>query len=193
MDHWRLRSLPGDDPGPSIGRRRFLKIASGALLALSAGATGLGVADRHVRAESESPTEWEESEPPTPFGRIATWWAQSVRETPTLTGPSVATKRRDDVINLYAQVEGEAPWPTNPTWFRTGKEPLPAGHPENILGTRWLGFEDTEDYEGLGIHGTTNPTDLGAESSAGCVRLRKDDVELLFDFVDLRTNVVIRA
>lgn len=80
----------------------------------------------------------------------------------------------------------------NPTWYRPGQPPLPPGHPENVLGTRWIGFADTATHQGIGIHGTTDPADVGTRSSSGCIRLRQDDVELLFDFVDHGTEVVIQ-
>ncbi|HVR74878.1 MAG TPA: L,D-transpeptidase family protein [Planctomycetota bacterium] len=80
----------------------------------------------------------------------------------------------------------------DPTWWRPGKAPVPAGDPENILGTRWLGFEETKDFAGYGIHGTTDPQSLGKESSAGCVRLKNEDIEVLYDFVPYGTEVEIR-
>ncbi|MGQ9589301.1 MAG: L,D-transpeptidase family protein [Planctomycetota bacterium] len=80
----------------------------------------------------------------------------------------------------------------DPTWFRPGQPPLPPGSPENVLGTRWLGFKDTPEYSGYGIHGTADPRDVGTESSAGCIRLLKDDVELLFDFAGRGTRVLVR-
>lgn len=79
----------------------------------------------------------------------------------------------------------------DPSWWRPGQAPLPAGDPENILGTRWLGFQETRELAGFGIHGTAEPRSIGKESSAGCVRLVKEDIELLFDFVPYGTSVVI--
>jgi hypothetical protein len=58
-------------------------------------------------------------EPPAPFGRVATWWAQAVRTEPSQNADPVAWKRRDDVIPLQAAVLGEPPWPTNPVWYQT--------------------------------------------------------------------------
>ncbi|MBI5365743.1 MAG: L,D-transpeptidase family protein, partial [Planctomycetes bacterium] len=52
----------------------------------------------------------------------------------------------------------------------------PFGHPDNILGTRWMGFEERPDY---GIHGTTKPETVGTPSSNGCVRMRNEEVEVL--------------
>ncbi|MBN1955749.1 MAG: L,D-transpeptidase [Anaerolineae bacterium] len=57
--------------------------------------------------------------PPTSFGRIATWWAQSVHRHPSAETTVVARKGRDEVIPLYAAVAGVPPWPSNRTWYRT--------------------------------------------------------------------------
>ncbi|MFT7465051.1 MAG: hypothetical protein ACI9EF_003413, partial [Pseudohongiellaceae bacterium] len=40
----------------------------------------------------------------------------------------------------------------NPTWYKNGKA-IPFGEPENILGTRWMGFENQPGVNGYGIHG----------------------------------------
>ena len=74
-----------------------------------------------------------------------------------------------------------------PSWAPPGREPLPYGHPDNIIGTRWMGLkpiENTDPYiRGYGIHGTVDPDSVGTPSSAGCVRLRNEEVEELFDFI----------
>lgn len=81
----------------------------------------------------------------------------------------------------------------DPTWFRPGEPALPPGDPGNILGTRWLGFAETQDHAGFGIHGTSDPGTLGKESSAGCVRMKNEDIEVLYDFVPYGTEVSIRG
>lgn len=80
----------------------------------------------------------------------------------------------------------------DPAWWRSGEPPVPAGDPKNILGSRWLGFQETQNFAGLGIHGTTDPSSLGKESSAGCIRMRNEDIEILYDFVTLGTEVQIK-
>jgi hypothetical protein len=80
----------------------------------------------------------------------------------------------------------------NPTWFRPGEPPIPAGDPRNVLGSRWLGFQATKEFAGYGLHGTEDAASIGSESSAGCVRLRNEDIELIFDFVPLGTRVLVR-
>jgi len=74
----------------------------------------------------------------------------------------------------------------NPTWFKAGAV-VPANSPENILGTRWLGIE----AKGYGIHGTTEPGQLGKQVTLGCVRMRNEEVEELYDIVPVGTEVTI--
>jgi len=77
-----------------------------------------------------------------------------------------------------------------PTYYaREGT--FPFGHEKNILGTRWLGFKNTDEHKGFGIHGTAFPESIGKEASSGCVRLRNEDVEDLFGWVPKNTSVVI--
>lgn len=74
----------------------------------------------------------------------------------------------------------------NPTWFKSGAV-VSADSPENILGTRWLGF----DIAGYGIHGTTDPKNLGKQVTQGCVRMSNSDVEELYAIVVQGTEVTI--
>lgn len=74
----------------------------------------------------------------------------------------------------------------NPPWYKAGKV-IPPTSPENILGTRWMGW----DKEGYGIHGTTDPQSLGSQATAGCVRMANQDVEELFSIVPEGTTVTI--
>lgn len=74
----------------------------------------------------------------------------------------------------------------NPTWYKSGAI-LPAGSSENILGTRWLGF----DMQGYGIHGTTDPSSLGKQATAGCVRMLNNEVEELYSLLPIGTAVTV--
>jgi L,D-transpeptidase-like protein/LysM domain-containing protein len=78
----------------------------------------------------------------------------------------------------------------HPVWFRPG-EAIPYGDPRNPLGTRWMGFEATEQHAGYGIHGTTAPDSIGKEMSDGCVRMLNAEVEELFELVPAGTEVKI--
>ncbi len=74
----------------------------------------------------------------------------------------------------------------HPTWFKAGAI-VPAESPENVLGTRWLGF----DLAGYGIHGTVEPQSLGRQVTEGCVRMANPEVEELYDIVPVGTTVTI--
>jgi lipoprotein-anchoring transpeptidase ErfK/SrfK len=46
---------------------------------------------------------------------------------------------------------------------------------------------------GYGIHGTTQPNSVGTPASQGCIRMRNEDVEELFDIIpDILVEVLIR-
>lgn len=74
----------------------------------------------------------------------------------------------------------------NPTWFKAGAI-VPAESADNVLGTRWMGF----DLAGYGIHGTTEPKELGKQVTQGCVRLNNSDVEELYSIIPVGTEVTI--
>ncbi|MPV85412.1 L,D-transpeptidase family protein [Ostreibacterium oceani] len=63
---------------------------------------------------------------------------------------------------------------------------VPAG-PENPLGTRAMRLG----LPSYLIHGTNKPDGVGMRISHGCVRLRQEDIEALFDIVPVKTNVNI--
>lgn len=74
----------------------------------------------------------------------------------------------------------------NPTWFKAGAI-VPPQSAQNVLGTRWMGF----DLAGYGIHGTTEPKELGKQVTQGCVRLSNPDVEELYSIIPAGTEVTI--
>ncbi|HEU4879857.1 MAG TPA: L,D-transpeptidase [Gemmatimonadaceae bacterium] len=57
---------------------------------------------------------------------------------------------------------------------------------KGVLGTRRLVLGD-----GYGIHGTNVPESIGRSVSHGCVRLRNEDIEKLYDMVPIGTPVYI--
>lgn len=79
----------------------------------------------------------------------------------------------------------------NPDWYMNGRR-IPFGSPENLLGTRWIGFTGTPQAEGIGIHGTNDETTIGQAVSLGCVRMRNADVETVFEWVSAGSRIEIR-
>lgn len=73
-----------------------------------------------------------------------------------------------------------------PTWTPPGRVIL-FGHPDNVLGTRWLGLLPVKETDpalsGYGIHGTWERDTVGTAASQGCVRMRNEDVEELYDLI----------
>lgn len=81
-----------------------------------------------------------------------------------------------------------------PVWWRPDGREVPFGHPENILGTRWMAIRatgDTPAVRGYGIHGTWDNSSIGRAESAGCIRMRNEEVEELFILVPNGTKVTI--
>ncbi|MCC6696231.1 MAG: tetratricopeptide repeat protein [Candidatus Hydrogenedentes bacterium] len=81
----------------------------------------------------------------------------------------------------------------DPTWHKPGEGPIPPGDPRNELGTRWMPFVPVREGlpKDLGIHGTIAPETVGKYSSHGCARLRREDVEELYDLVVRSTPVEV--
>lgn len=83
------------------------------------------------------------------------------------------------------------PW-TNP---RSG-EHYEGYDPKNPLGGYWVALKgvegDTVGKTGYGIHGTTDPDSIGKQASMGCVRLRVDDIQLVYDLVTEKSRVLVK-
>ena len=75
----------------------------------------------------------------------------------------------------------------NPTWY--GPHIVVPPGKNNPLGTRWMGLS----AKGYGIHGTNVPTSVGKSASHGCFRMRQNDLEELFELVDVGTTVELRG
>ncbi|HHY45825.1 MAG TPA: L,D-transpeptidase family protein [Firmicutes bacterium] len=88
------------------------------------------------------------------------------------------------LIRKYPVAIGKPDTPTPVGKFRVLEKVL---NPGGALGTRWLGFT----YEMHGIHGTNRPELIGQEVSHGCVRMYNENVEELFDMVELGTPVIV--
>jgi len=59
--------------------------------------------------------------------------------------------------------------------------------PDNPLGKYWIGLS----FPIIGIHGTNHPISVYSYRTHGCVRLHPDDIEALFNAVDLNDRGVI--
>lgn len=99
----------------------------------------------------------------------------------------VGIGRDDSTPEALFTIEEKMP---KPTWYAPDGV-YPFGHPKNILGTRWLGFNDTDDFAGFGLHGTSMPETIGTQASSGCIRLANADVEEVYAIVPQGASIRI--
>ncbi len=76
---------------------------------------------------------------------------------------------------------------TNPTYYHKGQ--VIAAGKNNPVGSRWMGLS----AQSYGIHGTNQPNSIGRAASTGCIRMSKQDLEELFELVNVGDAVEIRA
>jgi len=91
----------------------------------------------------------------------------------------IGTGRREETpVGTYAIRSRQE----RPAWWRSDGRKIPYGHPDNILGTRWMSLQATGATavdKRYGIHGTWNEADLGHATTSDCIRMRNADVEEL--------------
>ena len=131
-------------------------------------------------------------------------------------GPTIVVHVDRNQLDLYDGFEVEQTWDVatakpgyvtpvgvwniwdkreNPTWYNPALDSwgagLPAvvpGGPGNPMGTRAIYI----DAPGLiRIHGTTDPESIGRYASHGCIRMRNEDVEDLFERIPVGAHVII--
>jgi lipoprotein-anchoring transpeptidase ErfK/SrfK len=111
----------------------------------------------------------------------------------------VTIYRRGQEQKSYAVSTGKSDTITPLGWWKIVEKK--ALDPPGIYGTRWLGFQrwnsQTGRYEWyaesppFGLHGTNEPEKIGSAVSLGCVRLRNQDVEELYELIPLGTYVLV--
>jgi len=162
VDHW----LPGEDTPVYLPTQLVLPAAPQEGIVLN-------VATMRLFYYTERDGERQITTHPIGIGR--TGWA-------TPTGSATVTdKARDPVWYVPASVRRE---------HAELGDPLPAmvpPGPDNPLGGFALGLS----MPGYLIHGTNMPAGVGMRISHGCVRLYPEDVEVLFERVDVGTPVHI--
>lgn len=109
--------------------------------------------------------------------------------------------RGQEIINRYPIATGKDPRYTpegkftivtkykNPSWGGAGRyEPVRGGAPNNPLGKRWMGLS-IKGGGTYGIHGNSNKGSIGRYASLGCVRMFNEDVENLYELIEIGTPV----
>lgn len=149
-----------------------------------------------------------------PFARVE----RSSLATETTSSMPVATNRQiivdlsDRQVALYRDSQlqmifpiaiGRAGWETpvgefeviekqvNPTWQNPLTDEIVEPGPSNPLGIRWISFW-SDGKNQLGFHGTNQTELIGQAVSHGCIRMRNEDIERLYDEIALGTPVTIQ-
>ena len=83
-------------------------------------------------------------------------------------------------MDRRARPQGQEPRLLQPR----GEGVIEADDPRNPLGDYWIGLSGLAGAavgkESYGIHGTIEPDSIGKQASMGCVRLRNEDVAVVF-------------
>ena len=110
----------------------------------------------------------------------------------------LAILENGQVLKIYAIAVGSSATPSpdgdfavinhavDPT-YRHGDLEIGPGK-DNPLGSRWMGLS----VKGYGIHGTNVQSSVGKAASHGCFRMRKHDVEELYNMVEVGDTVTVR-
>ncbi|MDB5388754.1 MAG: ErfK/YbiS/YcfS/YnhG family protein [Planctomycetaceae bacterium] len=75
----------------------------------------------------------------------------------------------------------------NPTYYGPEGNVMSADDPKNPLGERWIDIGNS-----FGIHGTIEPDSIGKSESAGCIRMKNEDVAEVYDLLTVGSTVIIQ-
>lgn len=78
-----------------------------------------------------------------------------------------------------------------------GEGVIDADDPKNPLGGFWIGISGLDGQAvgktSYGIHGTIDPSSIGKQASMGCIRLRAEDIALVYEMlIEGKSKVVIK-
>jgi lipoprotein-anchoring transpeptidase ErfK/SrfK len=194
--HWRMRTIPAQFEQPA-----------------TAAGSPARAADHH-RAEvvmgASAPRQQATQQPASPRSTL-TSLARAIRPN-SPAGTEVVVNLSDrrtyvykggEVIASYPIAIGKEGWETPTGTFRvTNMQPYPIWQhpitgkvfpsgPDSPLGARWIGFWSDGRNE-IGFHGTPDIHLLGSAISHGCLRMRNEDVRLLYEQVEVGTLVSVR-
>jgi hypothetical protein len=84
----------------------------------------------------------------------------------------------------------------NPKYYSPrGEGVIEAGDPKNPLGKYWIALTGTDGNavgkQSYGIHGTIDPDSIGKQASLGCIRMRNEDVALVYELLVAGKSTVV--
>ncbi|MDI4644938.1 L,D-transpeptidase [Cohnella hashimotonis] len=124
----------------------------------------------------------------TPAGELASLAEQPIEIVIDKTRHRLAVISGGVLLRNYEVGLGAKDTPTpEGTFVITEKVRNPNGSATGAFGSRGMTLSDTL----YAIHGTDEPSSVGKDESHGCARMNKEDVEELFDLVQIGTKVTI--
>ncbi len=136
------------------------------------------------------------NEPPEPPAK------SSVQLVLVLSSRTLEVRTATEATLTYKVAIGQADWQTpagdfkvthkleNPAWQHPITHEIIEPGPDNPLGTRWIGFWSNGKAE-IGFHGTNREELIGEAVSHGCVRMRNQDIEALYQRIEVGTAVQV--
>ncbi|HBV86593.1 MAG TPA: hypothetical protein DEF42_08050 [Desulfosporosinus sp.] len=88
-------------------------------------------------------------------------------------------------IRCYSIAVGKPSTPTPPGYYTLATKTM---YPGGVFGSRWLGLSIPH----YGIHGTNNSSSIGQDVSKGCIRMHNQDIEDLYELVEIGTPIIIQ-
>jgi lipoprotein-anchoring transpeptidase ErfK/SrfK len=109
----------------------------------------------------------------------------------------------DQLRHSFPIAVGKAGWETpvgefsilekriNPSWQHPITHEIVPPGPNNPLGSHWIAFW-TNGRNKIGFHGTNDAGLIGQAVSHGCVRMRNDEIQILYELVNIGTTVIVQ-
>lgn len=126
-----------------------------------------------------------------------------VRLTVDLSDRRLYFYKADRLEGVYPVAIGQEGWETptgsfevihmekNPVWEQPINGKIIEPGEENPLGDRWIGFW-TDGTLHIGVHGTSDESQIGQAISHGCLRMRNSEIRRLYERVFLGTAIEVR-
>lgn len=114
-------------------------------------------------------------------------WSRPLEIVVDVSTYQLAVVQGDMVIRSYEVGLGGDRTPEG-SFYISEKVRNPNGTDQGVFGSRGMTLSNTL----YAIHGTDDPDSIGKDESLGCIRMRKADVEELYDMVPLGTTVKIK-
>ncbi|MCC3376352.1 L,D-transpeptidase [Cohnella sp. REN36] len=123
-----------------------------------------------------------------PAGKLGAIAEQAIEIRVDMTRHRLAVVAGDILVRNYAVGLGAKNTPTpEGSFVITEKVRNPNGRSDGAFGSRGMTLSDTL----YAIHGTDEPESIGQNESLGCIRMKREDLEELYDLAPLGTKVTI--